>query len=342
MVEQKLVKEKDISLIFGETYEPGSFREQLKEILTFKYLAFLFRPGYEDEEIERRDFEMNKFKSKRSFLRRLKAPLTIAGIAIVFIISTWAVFGHWISFVTLRSAAYDIHSGEATYQPPSFEHPLGTAQFNRDVWARLVWGARASITMGLSSIAISVTGGVILGTIAAYKGGWVDNLIMRIGDIVSSIPGLVLTIIVVSVMGYDVKNILLSWGILGITGYARLMRSAAISQRAMTYVESAKVSGASEWRIMFGHILPNSIAPIIIAVSFDIGGMILGLAGLAFLGFGADKVIEWGYDVNVNKDSLINAPWSAIWPGIGIIITVLGFMLLGDGLRDALDPRTKV
>jgi peptide/nickel transport system permease protein len=143
-------------------------------------------------------------------------------------------------------------------------------------------------------------------------------------------------------MGADVKNILLSWGILGITGYARLMRSAAISQRAMTYVESAKVSGASEWRIMFGHILPNSIAPIIIAVSFDIGGMILGLAGLAFLGFGAERIIEWGADVAANKARLINAPWSAIWPGVGIIITVLGFMLMGDGLRDALDPRTKV
>lgn len=340
MVEQKLVKEKDISLIFGETYEPGSFREQLKEILTFKYIAFLFRPGYEEEELERRDFEMNKFKTKRSFLRRLKAPLTLIGITIVFVISTWAIFGHWISLETFRSASYDLHF--PAYEAPSFEHPLGTGQFGRDVWARLVWGSRASVTMGLSSIAISVTGGVIFGTIAAYKGGWVDNLIMRLADIISSIPGLVLTIIVVSVMGYEVKNILLSWGILGITGYARLMRSAAISQRAMTYVQSAKVSGASEWRIMFSHILPNSIAPIIIAVSFDIGGMILGLAGLAFLGFGAEGVIEWGRDVSDNKDSLINAPWSAIWPGIGIIITVLGFMLLGDGLRDALDPRTQV
>jgi peptide/nickel transport system permease protein len=340
MVEQKLVKEKDVSLIYGETYEPGSFREQLKEILSFRYLAFIFRPGYEDEELERRDFEMNRFKTKRSFLRRLKAPLTLIGIAIVFVISTWAVFGHWISFVSFRAASYDLHF--PAYQPPSFEHPLGTGEYGRDIWARLVWGARASITLGLASITISVIGGVILGTIAAYKGGWVDNLIMRIGDIISSIPGLVLTIIVVSVMGADVKNILLSWGILGITGYARLMRSAAISQRAMTYVESAKVSGASEWRIMFGHILPNSIAPIIIAVSFDIGGMILGLAGLAFLGFGAERIIEWGADVATNKARLINAPWSAIWPGVGIIITVLGFMLMGDGLRDALDPRTKV
>jgi peptide/nickel transport system permease protein len=342
MVEQKLVKEqKDITLIFGESYQPGSFKEQLKEMLTPRYLLFLFRPGYEDEELERRDFEMNKFKTKRSFLRRLKAPLTILGVLIVFVVSTWAIFGHWICIVSFRSASYDFHPGLA-YAEPTFNNPLGTGQYGRDVWTRLVWGARASLTMGLSSIAISVVGGVILGTIAAYKGGWIDNLIMRIADIVSSIPGLVLTIIVVSVMGYKVQNILLSWGILGIVGYARLMRSAAISQRAMTYVESAKVSGASEWRIMFRHILPNSIAPIIIAVSFDIGGMILGLAGLAFLGFGAEGVIEWGRDVSDNKDSLVNAPWSAIWPGVGIIVTVLGFMLLGDGLRDALDPRTKV
>jgi peptide/nickel transport system permease protein len=340
MVEQKLVKERDITLIFGEAYEPGSFREQLKEILTFRYFSFLFRPGAEDEELERRDFEMNKFKSKRSFLRRLRAPLTILGISIVFIISTWAVFGHWIAFISFRDLSYELHSGAFT--APSFAHPFGTGEYGRDIWGRLIWGARASLTMGLSSIAISVTGGIILGTIAAYKGGWIENLIMRLGDIISSIPGLVLTIIVVSVMGYDVRNILLSWGLLGITGYARLMRSAAISQRAMTYVQSAKVSGASEWRVMFRHILPNSIAPIIVAVSFDIGGMILGLAGLAFLGFGAEGVIEWGRDISENKQALIYAPWAAIWPGLGIIITVLGFMLLGDGLRDALDPRTKV
>ena len=340
MTEQKLVKEKDISLIFGEAYEPGSFREQLKEILTFKYLLFLLRPGAEDEELEKRDFEMNKFRTKRSFLRRLKAPLTILGISIVFVISTWAIFGHWISFISFRDLSYELHAG--AFDAPSFVHPFGQGEWGRDVWGRLIWGARASLTMGLASIAISVSGGIILGTIAAYKGGWIDNIIMRLGDIISSIPGLVLTIIVVSVMGYDVKNILLSWGLLGITGYARLMRSAAISQRAMTYVQSAKVSGASEWRIMFRHILPNSIAPIIVAVSFDIGGMILGLAGLAFLGFGAEGIIEWGRDVAGNKQALIYAPWAAIWPGIGIIITVLGFMLLGDGLRDALDPRTNI
>jgi peptide/nickel transport system permease protein len=340
MTEQIVKKEENIALIFGESYEPGSFKEQLKEMLTPRFLFFLFRPGYEDEELERRDFEMNKFKTKRSFLRRLRAPLTIIGISIVFVISTWAVFGHWISFIDFRALSYDLHPTD--FDEPSFLHPFGTGEFGRDVWGRLIWGARASLTMGLSSIAISVTGGIILGVIAAYKGGWIDNLIMRLGDIISSIPGLVLTIIVVTVMGYDVRNILLSWGILGITGYARLMRSAAISQRAMTYVQSAKVSGASEWRIMFRHILPNSLAPMIVAVSFDIGGMILGLAGLAFLGFGAEGVIEWGRDVSENKEALIYAPWAAIWPGLGIIITVLGFMLLGDGLRDALDPRTKV
>jgi len=341
MVEQKLIKKQDqLSLIYGETYRPGSFREQLKEILTPKYLLYILSPGAENEEIERRDFEMNKFKSKRSFIRRLKAPLTIIGILIVFMVSTWAVFGHWIAFYSYRDLAEVLHPDR--FQAPSFEHPFGTGDYGRDVWGRLIWGARASLTLGLTSIMISVAGGVILGTIAAYKGGWIENIIMRICDIVSSIPGLVLTIIVVSVMGYEVTNILLAWGILGITGYTYLMRSAAISQRAMTYVEAAKVSGASEWRVMFRHILPNSIAPIIVAISFDIGGMILGLAGLSFLGFGAENMIEWGEDVASNKSRLINAPWAAIWPGIGIIITVLGFMLLGDGLRDALDPRTKV
>jgi peptide/nickel transport system permease protein len=340
MVEQELVKNEKLTLIFGEAYQPGSFKEQFKEMFTPRFFLYLFKPGAEEEEIDKREFEMNKFKTKRSFLRRLKAPLTILGISIVFVISTWAIFGHWIALFTFDDLSKALLPNAFT--APTFEHIFGTGEYGRDVWGRLVWGARSSLTLGLLSIGISVSGGVILGIIAAYKGGWVDNLIMRIADIVSSIPGLVLTIIVVTVMGYDIKNILLSWGLLGITGYARLMRSAAISQRAMTYIESAKVSGASEWRVMFRHILPNSIAPIIVAISFDIGGMILGLAGLAFLGFGAEGYIEWGRDVSDNKKALIYAPWAAIWPGLGIIITVLGFMLLGDGLRDALDPRTKV
>ena len=340
MVEQKLVKKEQLSLIFGESYEPGTFKEQLKEALTPRYLLFLLSPGGKDNEIERRDFEMNKFKTKRSFVRRLKAPLTILGLLIVFVISTWAVFPHWISMYE-RELLAEAYLPNA-FSAPTYEHIFGTGEHGRDIWGRLIWGARSSLTLGLVSIAISVSGGIILGVIAAYKGGWIDNLIMRMADIISSIPGLVLTIIVVTVMGYEIRNILLSWGLLGILGYARLMRSAAISQRAMTYVESAKVSGATEWRVMFRHILPNSIAAIIVAVSFDIGGMILSLAGLAFLGFGAEGYIEWGKDVSDNKRALIYAPWAAIWPGLGIIITVLGFMLLGDGLRDALDPRTKV
>ncbi|MBN2155340.1 MAG: ABC transporter permease [Candidatus Lokiarchaeota archaeon] len=340
MVEQKLIREDELSLVYGETYRPGSFKEQLKEMFTPKYLAFLLKPGAEDEELNRRDFEMNKFKTKRSLIRRLNSPLTILGGLIVFIICSWAVFPHWLSFIPFKDVAISILPG--TNRPPSFEHPLGTAAFGRDVLGRLIWGARRSITLSLASIVVSLVGGVIFGTIAAYKGGWIDNLIMRIADIVSSIPGLILLVIIVSVMGYDLQNILLALGLLGIPGYARLMRSAAISQRAMTYVESAKVSGASEWRIMFRHILPNSMSLILVALSFDIGTAILGLASLAFLGFSQTDAVEWGFDVNANKSALINAPWAAIWPGIGIVITVMGFMLLGDGLRDALDPRSKV
>lgn len=340
MVEQKLIKKDTLALVYGETYRPAKFKDQLKEIFTPRYLAFLFNPGVKDEELERRDFEMNKFKTKRSFLRRLNAPLTIVGLFIVLFVSTWAVFAHWISFVPYADVA--IHVLPGSNDPPSFEHPFGQAGYGRDVLGRLIWGARRSLTLSLTSIVIALVGGVIFGTIAAYKGGWVDNLIMRIADTISSIPSLILLILVVTIMGYQLESVLLSLGLLGIPGYARLMRSAAISQRAMTYVESAKVSGASEWRVMFRHILPNSISPIIVALSFDIGTSILGLASLAFLGFYEEGIVEWGADVNTNKAALVFAPWAAIWPGIGIVVTVLGFMLLGDGLRDALDPRSKV
>jgi ABC-type dipeptide/oligopeptide/nickel transport system permease subunit len=191
-------------------------------------------------------------------------------------------------------------------------------------------------------MSLGIVGGVIFGVIAAYKGGWIDNLIMRSADIIVSVPGLVLLILIISIMGVDIQSIIVAQGLLSIPGYARLMRSAAISQRSMTYVESAKVSGASEWRIMFRHILPNSVSVIIVALSFDIGFTILSLSSLAFLGFAQENVVEWGADVNNNKSSLVDAPWAAIWPGIGVVVTVLGFMLLGDGLRDALDPRSRV
>ena len=282
MGEKRIVKENDISLILGAIYEPRSFLEQLKEILTLKYIIFLFRPGAKDEQMEHRYKELDKYKTKRNFMQRLKTPFTILGISIIFIISTLAVFPEWISFTFFRDLAG--HLG--AFKPPSFEHPLGTGEWDKDLWKGLIWGARPALKMGVYSVAISITGGVILGTIAAYKAGWMDKLIMRSCDVVDSIPRLFLAILVVSVFGNDVKNIIWSWGLLGIARYAKLIRSSVVSILAMPYIQSAKVSGALDLDILFYHILPNIVVPITIAASFDFGVRILGLSGLAFLGFG--------------------------------------------------------
>ena len=164
---------------------------------------------------------------------------------------------------------------------------------------------------------------------------------MRITDILLAFPNLILAAVFIAIMGMRMENIMLSIGILGVPFYARLIRGNVLQARSLPYVEAARVSGSGNWRIMFRHILPNCIQPVIIAFTFAIGGIILGLAGLAFLGFNDPTLIGWGSDLAEARLFLQTAPWASIWPGFMILLTVLGFMLLGDGLRDALDPRMK-
>ena len=301
-------------------------------------LKFLFLPGYRLEELTIRQKEHEKTISKRKFIRRLKSTLTIIGIAIVFVIVSFAVFAPWIS-----PYSYPIADGvwEPWYSPPSSEHLLGTSHFGRDVLARMIWGARSSLTIALPAITLSVTVGVFFGIIAAYYGGWVDAVIMRISDILFAFPGLIFAIVLVGILGRRMEYIILAYGILGIPYYARLIRGNVLQARELPYVEAAKVAGAGRWRIMFKHILPNTIQPIIISFTFDIGGVILSFAGLAFLGYSDPHLIEWGRDIDLGRGHLVDAPWASFWPGMMIVFTVLGFMLVGDGLRDALDPRLK-
>ncbi|NVM17775.1 MAG: ABC transporter permease [Candidatus Lokiarchaeota archaeon] len=301
-------------------------------------LKFLFVPGYRIEELTIREQEYEKTISKRKFIRRLKSVLTIIGISIVFVIVTFAVFAPWISPYTFR-VADGVFSG--SWNPPSPEHPLGQTNFGRDILARMIWGARSSLTIALPAITLSVVVGVIFGIIAAYFGGWVDSVIMRISDIFFAFPGLIFAIVLIGVLGRRMEYIILAYGILGIPYYSRLIRASVLQAKELPYVEAARVSGAKNWRIMFRHIMPNCIQPIIISFTFDIGGVILSFAGLAFLGYSDPHLIEWGRDIDIGRGHLVNAPWASFWPGLMIIFTVLGFMLIGDGLRDALDPRLR-
>ena len=325
-----------------ETYEEEEKKEsQLKLILLWivKNLKFLFIPGSRLEELSRREFEYEKTISKRKFIRRLKSFLTILGIVIIFVVITFAVFGHWLAPYDFDGQAGGIFPG--TFDPPSSEHLLGTTKFGRDVLSRMIYGARASLTIALPAITFSVIVGVIFGVIAGFYGGWVDSVIMRIMDVFLAFPGLILALVFVAIMGQRMEYIMLAYGILGVPYYSRLIRGSVLQARELPYVEAAKVAGSGNWRIMFRHVLPNCIQPIIISFTFDIGGIILSLAGLAFLGYSDPRLIEWGNDINVARLRLYDAPWAAFWPGMMILITVLGFMLVGDGLRDALDPRLK-
>ncbi|MFW9819204.1 MAG: ABC transporter permease [Candidatus Thorarchaeota archaeon] len=303
-----------------------------------KNAKFLFLPGSRLDDLTERENEFERVRGKRKFIRRFKSVLTVTGIVIVFVVITLAVFCHWISPYT---ADYVTHSHPGAWNPPSALHPLGQSELGYDVLSRLIFGARSSLSAALPSIMLSVIGGVIIGVIAAYYRGWVDSILMRICDILLAFPGLILALVMISIVGQQIQYILIVWGILGIPFYARLIRGNVLQARELPYIQAARVAGAGNGRIMFRHILPNVIQPIIVSVTFNIGAWILGLAALSYLGFSDPNMIEWGNDINFARTNLYSAPWASLWPGFMILITVLGFMLLGDGLRDALDPRLK-
>jgi len=331
-----------------EIMEIGEEKENTFKKMIFWFgrnIKFLLIPGSRLKELSLREFEYEKTISKRKFIRRLKSVLTILGIVIIFSIVTLAVFGTWIAPYTFQDAT---GLWEPAWAMPTPEHPLGTTKFGRDILSRMIYGARSSITIALPAITFSVIFGVIIGVISGYFSGWVDTVIMRITDVFLAFPGIVLALVFIAIFtgpgGVTMQPIMLAYGILGIPYYARLIRGSVLQARQLPYIEAAKVAGAGNWRIMFKHVLPNTIQPIIISFTFDIGGIILSLAGLAFLGFSDWRMIEWGNDINIGRERLwdvLNFPHAAFWPGMMILITVLGFMLVGDGLRDALDPRLK-
>jgi len=197
----------------------------------------------------------------------------------------------------------------------------------------------ASLIIAFPAVGVSLIIGIFLGTVAGYFSGWIDMIVMRIMDVLLSFPGLILALVFVAIIGQRIEAFMFAFGILGVPSYSRLIRASVLQAKELPYVQAAKVVGANNRRVMFKHILPNVINPIIISVTFDIGAVILNLAGLAFLGYTDPRLIDWGKEIWISMNRLFDAPWAVFWPGLMILISVLGFMLLGDGLRDALDPR---
>ncbi|MEE3259040.1 MAG: nickel transporter permease [Candidatus Latescibacterota bacterium] len=226
-------------------------------------------------------------------------------------------------------------------QPPSTSHLLGTDDFGRDILSRIVYGARISLRIGLITIALALTGGTLLGLIAGYRGGFADMLIMRLMDLILAFPAILLAIAIVAVIGPGIDNVILAVCIVLVPQFARLVRASVLTVRETTYVEAARALGASESRVLFYGILPNCTAPLIVQATLGMGTAILDAAGLSFLGLGAQPPApEWGAMLAGGRELLLRAPWVMTFPGLAIFTVVLGLNLFGDGLRDALDPKT--
>jgi len=229
-----------------------------------------------------------------------------------------------------------------TFAPPNRVNLLGTDRLGRDVFSRIVYGAGQSLQMGIIAVAIASSIGIVIGSIAGYYGGWIDNLVFRLLDIYQSIPMFLLVITLASILGPSLRNAIIAIGISIMPGPARLMRASILTIREMEYIEAAKSVNASNFRIIRKHIIPNAISPLIVSTTMSIGMCILAGAGLSFLGLGAQPPMpEWGSMVNEARGVMRDHGALALYPGVMIMITVLAFNLLGDGLRDALDPRLK-
>jgi peptide/nickel transport system permease protein len=227
-------------------------------------------------------------------------------------------------------------------QPPSGEHWMGTDDLGRDIFTRIAYGARVSLQVGFFAVTGALIFGTLLGIIAGYFGRWVDMIISRIFDILLAFPSILLAIAVVAILGASLQNALIAIAIINIPIFGRLVRSKVISLREEEYIMAARAQGMKNGRIILHHILPNSIAPIIVQSTLGFGTAILEAAALGFLGLGAQPPTpEWGQMLASSREFIQLAPWTLIMPGISIMLVVLGFNLIGDGLRDALDPKMK-
>jgi ABC-type dipeptide/oligopeptide/nickel transport system permease subunit len=268
--------------------------------------------------------------------RLLKDNRARFGIAVIVIMALAAIAAPWIASDPLK---IDL----ASYlQKPSGEHWLGTDIQGRDIWSRLVYGARVSLTVGLISQGIALLLGVTLGLLAGYYGRWVDELVMRLADVTLAFPTLLLLIAMVAAFQPSMGVVFATIGVVGWAGMARLVRGQVLVVRQLEYVQAIRALGAKDIRVMLQHVLPNVIAPVVIAATLGVAGAIMAEAALSFLGLGVPPPTpSWGSMIADGRDldQLRRAPWTSVFPGMAIGAAVLGFNLLGDALRDALDPK---
>lgn len=276
-------------------------------------------------------------QSYLSWLRFRRNPLAMIGLVIALALILMAIFAPWI-------APHDpiTQSLADRLQPPGTPgHWLGTDDFGRDIWSRILFGSRITLYIVLLVILTAPVAGLIIGTVAGYFGGWVDEILMRITDIFLAFPKLILALALVAVLGPGMVNAVLAIAITSWPPYARVARAETLTVRNSDYIAAVKLQGAGPLRVIWGHVMPMCLPSVIIRVTLDMAGVILTAAGLGFLGLGVQPPMpEWGLMISAGRKFLFEQWWVATMPGLAIFIVSLGFNLLGDGLRDVLDPRS--
>lgn len=286
----------------------------------------------------------NKKAKKRSMTaeivqRLVRNKMAMLGLFILLILILGAIFADVIADYDTKVVAQNIAN---RLQGPSAEHWFGTDEFGRDIFARMLHGSRVSLVVGLISVSVSLIIGGTLGAFAGFYGGKVDNVIMRIMDIFLAVPSILLAITIVAALGTNLVNVMLAIGISGVPNFARIVRAAVMSVKDQEFVESSRAIGASSVTIIFREIIPNCLAPIIVQATLSVAGAILSTASLSFIGLGVQPPDpEWGAMLSSGRNFLRDAMHLTLFPGLAIVITILALNLLGDGLRDALDPRLK-
>ncbi len=285
--------------------------------------------------------EQNKKRSMAAEIwqRLVRNKMAMLGLAILVILVLAALFADVIADYDTKVVAQNIAE---RLQGPSAAHWFGTDEFGRDIFARLVHGSRVSLVVGLVSVSVSLIIGGTLGAFAGFYGGKVDNVIMRVMDIFLAVPSILLAITIVAALGTSLFNVMLAIGISGMPSFARIVRAAVMSVKDQEFVESSRAIGATSVTIIFREILPNCMAPIIVQATLSVAGAILSTASLSFIGLGVQPPSpEWGAMLSGGRNYLRDAIHLTLFPGLAIVITILALNLLGDGLRDALDPRLK-
>ncbi len=273
-----------------------------------------------------------------AFRRLIRNRSAVAGGVVLALLVLLAIAAPLISSYDPTAPAL-----RTRLQPPSASHWFGTDEFGRDILTRVFYGARISLPVGLIALAIGVVLGTIIGLMAGFYGKWVDAILMWAVDVQLAFPGLLLALLVVAVLGVDLRNVMIAVGVSMVPRFARLVRGTVLSARENLYVDAARTVGVPEYRILVQHVLPNIISPVIVLATLSLGATILTAAGLSFVGLGAKPPSpEWGAMIAEGRQFLQHQWWIGTFPGIAILLTVLAVNLIGDGLRDALDPRMRM